>query len=113
LPLVFEQPLEDMHHERHPSRRSFKETELQFWILFGNLVTDQIAERQYRLNPAMAEGVIALDVEQLDKFWAARAGVNTDRQIGIVGRLIDWMEVRIVEGALSLDATEEHAHRAV
>jgi hypothetical protein len=38
--------------------------------------------------------------------------MNTDREIEVTGRLINRKEVRIVEGKIALDASEENARSA-
>ena len=102
-----------MQQEWDPAGGRFDETKLQAWKLLRNLVRDNVAESHQRLNPAVAEGVISLDVEQGEKRRTARARMNANRQIEIVGRLVDRKQIGIVQRPASFDAAEKDADRAV
>src|SRR5690242_5310978 len=67
LPFLAEQALDNMHHERHPTRRSLDKAEFELRKLFRNFVVDQITKRKQRLNAAMAERVISFHVEEVQK----------------------------------------------
>jgi hypothetical protein len=57
--------------------------------------------------------MIALDIEEVQKQRAARAGMDQYRQIRIARRLINRVEVRIVEGPVPFDTSEENSHSAI
>src|SRR5687767_15951007 len=102
-----------MHHERHPTGRSFDEAEFQTRKLLGNFVGDQIAEGEQRLHTAVPERVIAFDVKETQKQRAAGAGVNQNRQIRIASGLVNGIEVRVIESPLTFDTAKENSDGAV
>src|SRR3972149_9969582 len=102
-----------MEQEGHPPGGSFDEAELEVGKLLWNLIRDDIAKSQERLHPAVAEGVIALDAEEIEEQRAAGAGVNANRQIEIVGRLINGKQIGIIESPPAFDAAKKNSHGAV
>src|ERR1043166_2196984 len=113
LPFVARQPLQNVEQERHPSGGRFNETKFEPGKLLGDLVGDEISESKQRLHSAVAEGMIAFDVEQIQKSRAAGPCVNANRQFQIVGGFIDRKQIRVVESPGSLNAAEEDTDSAV
>src|SRR6476659_1134688 len=102
-----------MHHERHPTRRSLDKAEFQLRKLFWNFVMYQITKRKQRLNAAMAERVISVHIEEIQKQRTTGSSVDQNRQIRVTGRLVNRIEIRVIQRPLSLDAAKENTHCAV
>ena len=57
--------------------------------------------------------MIARDLEHLEYFFDAAAGMNTNGQISRLSFLVDWKEIRVIQRLVVFDAAKENTYGAV
>ena len=109
---VFEQPPQDVDHERRPAGGSFDEADAQAGKFFGDPIRDEIAEGEDRQRAPMGESVVARVLEVRQHPRRAGAGVDADRHVELGGLLVNRMKIGMIDGLVAFDAAEEYAHGA-